>query len=113
MDLPYLKLGKTGSAKYRRPIRSAPMRAMLGKSAVEWTLKTRDPLKIVEAWKVKHAEFEALQAKAEGRTTNQIEWDMLHSAAVAHGLVQPGASKIGPVDSELESGRHAAFTAAA
>lgn len=113
MDLPHLKLAKTGNAKYRRRVTSAPMRAMLGKSAVEWSLKTRDPLKIVEAWKVRHAEFEAMEAKAEGRTTSQIEWDMLHSAAVAHGLAQPGASRIGPVDSELESGRHAAFTAAA
>lgn len=113
MDLPHLKLSKTGNAKYRRRITSPQLRAVLGKSAVEWSLKTRDPLEIVDAWKVQHAKFEAMQAKAEGRSTESVEWDMLLKAAVAHGLAEPNASKIGPVDSQLESGKFDAFTAAA
>ena len=44
MDLPHLKLADKGNAKYRRRVTSPQMRTMLGKSAVEWSLKTRDPL---------------------------------------------------------------------
>jgi hypothetical protein len=63
MDLPHLKLAKTGNAKYRRRITSPEMRVMLGRTAVEWSLKTRDPVKIVEAWKVAHAKFEGFCRK--------------------------------------------------
>lgn len=38
---------------------------------------------------------------------------MLVEAAVVHGLAPPNASKIGSVDSQLESGKFDAFTAAA
>ncbi len=113
MELPHLKIGKTGNAKYRRRVTSPQMRALLGKSAVEWSLKTRDPVKIVEAWKEANERFKALLAKAEGKTTDQVEWSILHKAAVAHGLVRPDASKIGPIDSDLEGGRFDAFTKAA
>jgi integrase len=113
MDLPHLKLAKTGNAKYRRRITSPEMRVMLGRSAVEWSLKTRDPVKIVDAWKVAHAKFEALQVKAEGTQIDQIEWSIAHTAAVAHGLAGPETSKIGPIDSEMEGGRFNAFTNAA
>lgn len=113
IDLPHLKLTKTGNAKYRRRVTSPPLRAVLGKSAVEWSLKTRDPLKILAAWKVEHAKFESMQAKAEGKDTANVEWAMLVKAAVEHGLALPNASKIGPVDSQLESGKFDAFTVAA
>jgi hypothetical protein len=113
MDLPHLKFVKTGNAKYRRRVTSPQMQAMLGTKAVEWTLKTRDPLKIVEAWKIAHSKFEALLAKAENTTIDQVSWDILHSAAVAHGIARPDASRIGPVDSNLEGGRFDAFTVAA
>lgn len=99
--------------RYRRRVTSGPMKALLGKSAVEWSLKTRDPAKIVEAWKEADTRFEALLAKAERATSGQLEWDTLRAAAVAHGLAAPNASQIGPVDSQLESGRFDAFTAAA
>lgn len=111
MDLPHLKQGKTGNAKYRRRVTSPQMQAMIGTKAVEWSLKTRDPLKILDAWKVAHAKFEALQAKAEGVTTDQVQWDILIKAAVDHGLARPEESKIGPVDFQLEGGRFDAFTA--
>jgi hypothetical protein len=81
MDLLHLKLEKTGNAKYRRRVTSPQMRALLGKSAVEWSLKTRDPLKIVEAWKEADARFEAMLAKAEGRETSQVEWESLVTLA--------------------------------
>ncbi|WP_237061338.1 tyrosine-type recombinase/integrase [Loktanella sp. M215] len=113
MDLPHLKLAPTGNAKYRRRVTSPQMRVMLGRSAVEWSLKTRDPLKILEAWKVEHARFEAMQAKADGTSTDQVEWSILHSAAVAHGLARPDTSKIGPIDHQADSGRFNAFTTAA
>lgn len=113
MDLPHLKLSKTGNAKYRRRVTSPQMRVILGKSAVEWSLKTKDPLKYQEAWEVQHARFEAMEAKAEGRETTQVEWDALAKAAVEHGLARPDAGQIGPVDSQLESGTFDAFTAAA
>jgi hypothetical protein len=109
-DLPHLKLAKTGNAKYRRRVTSPQMRAMLGKSNVEWSLKTRDPLKIVEAWKVANAKFEDMLSKAEGAATEQVEWDMQVKAAVAHGLARPDASQIGPVDFQLEGGRFDDFT---
>ncbi|MEL6450213.1 MAG: hypothetical protein AAFQ19_03055, partial [Pseudomonadota bacterium] len=83
MDLPHLKLGKSGNAKYRRRVTSPAMRAMLGKSAVEWSLRTRDPLKIVKAWEEAHARFEALEAKAGSKTTAQAAWDVTLEAAVA------------------------------
>ena len=89
------------------------MRVVLGKSAVEWSLKTSDPLKILDAWKAAHAKFEGMQTKAEGTATEQVEWDMLHSVAVAHGLARPEETKIGPVDSQLEGGRFDAFTKSA
>jgi hypothetical protein len=113
MELPHLKVGKAGNAKYRRRVKSPQMRAMLGKSAVEWSLKTKDPLKFKEAWEVQHARFEAMEAKAEGRETTQVEWEVLVKAAVEHGLARPDASQIGPIDSQLESGAFDAFTAAA
>lgn len=113
MDLPHLKMAATGNAKYRRRVTSPAMRDMIGKAAVEWSLKTRDPAKIVERWKEADARFEALLAKAEGTTSEQARWDLLRDAAVAHGLAAPDATKIGPVDHQLESGRFDAFTAAA
>lgn len=97
MELSHLKQGKTGNAKYRRRVTSKQMQAMLGAKAVEWSLKTKDPLKIVDAWKSAHARFEALEAKAEGLTSDQAEWDILQAAAVAHGLATPHAARIGPV----------------
>lgn len=110
MDLPHLKLGKTGNAKYRRRVTSPQMQTMLGKAAVEWSLKTRDPIKIVEAWKEAHARFEALEAKASGQTTEQTRWDILLEAAVEYGLAPADADKIGPIDAELEAGKFKAFT---
>ena len=109
----YLKLEETGNAKYRRPIRSEKLQVLLGKRAVEWSLKTRDPLKIVAAWEDAHAEFEALLAKAEAMTMEQIEWEKLHGTATDYGLAKPDTGKIGPVDSQLEAGRFAEFKAAA
>ncbi|MEM8692441.1 MAG: site-specific integrase [Pseudomonadota bacterium] len=109
MDLPHLKLAKTGNAKYRRRVTSEAMRAMLGKSAVEWSLKTRDPLKIVEAWKVAHARFETLEAKANNTTTDHVEWGIVQAAATKHGLARHDAARIGPVDVEKEAGLHTAF----
>ena len=113
IELQHLKLAKTGNAKYRRRVTSPAMQAMIGRSAVEWSLKTRDPQKIAEAWKVAHARFEALLAKAEGTQTDQVEWGILHNAAVTHGLARSDASKIGPIDSEMDLGRFDAFTVAA
>lgn len=110
MDLPHLKLGKSGNAKYRRRVTSPAMRAMLGKSAVEWSLRTRDPLKIVKAWEEAHARFEALEAKAGSKTTAQAAWDVTLEAAVAYGLATADAARIGPVDAEREQGRFKAFT---
>ncbi|MEP5633925.1 MAG: site-specific integrase [Tateyamaria sp.] len=112
MDLPHLKLAKTGNAKYRRRVTSVQMRAMLGKSAVEWSLKTRDPLKIVEAWKKTNAKFEALEAQAEGKTVPQSEWEITLAAAIEHGLANADATQIGPVDAEKEQGKFQAFTQA-
>jgi len=88
------------------------MRTMLGKSAVEWSLKTREPVKMLKAWEVAHARFEALEAKAEGKSMPQAEWDMVLAAAIEHGLAKPDATRIGPVDAEEESGRFKAFTEA-
>ncbi|WP_371156986.1 hypothetical protein [Jannaschia sp. 2305UL9-9] len=113
MELPHRKMAATGNAKYRRRVTSAAMRDMIGKAAVEWSLGTRDPAKIVDAWKKADARFEALRQKAEGKTSEQARWDLLRDAAVAHGLAAPDATKIGPVDHLLESGRFDAFTAAA
>jgi len=113
MNLPHLKMGKTGNAKYRRRITSPEMRAMLGVSAVEWSLRTRDPLTIAEKWKVLNDRFEALQVQAEGTNVDRAKWEVVSKAAEAHGLVTPGASKIGPVDFEFERGRFNAFTDAA
>jgi len=113
MELPHLKIGKAGNAKYRRRVTSPQMRTMLGKSAVEWSLKTKDPLKYKEAWEVQHARFEVLEAKAEGKETSQVEWEKLLDAAVTHGLARPDARKIGPIDSQMESGAFNSFTAAA
>ncbi len=112
MVLPHLKLGKTGNAKYRHRVTSPQMQTMLGKAAVEWSLKTRDPIKIVEAWKEAHARFQALEAKASGQTIKQTQWDVLSAAAVKHGLAPPDANKIGPVDAELEAGKFKALTEA-
>lgn len=109
----YLKLEETGNAKYRRPIRSEKLQVLLGKRAVEWSLKTRDPLKIVAAWEDAHARFEALLAKAEAMTIEQIEWEKLHGTATDYGLAKPDTGRIGPVDSQLEAGRFAEFKAAA
>ncbi|UWQ19285.1 hypothetical protein [Jannaschia sp. M317] len=89
MDLPHLKMTATGSAKYRRRVTSAPMKALLGKSAVEWSLKTRDPAEIVEAWKEANARFEAIRSKAEGKTLEQAQWELLRDAAVAQGWSAP------------------------
>jgi len=113
MELPHLKIGKTGNAKYRRRITSPQMRAMLGKSAVEWSLKTKDPLKFQEAWEVQHARFEAMESDADGRETSQVKWDELLKVAVEHGLARPDASQIGPIDSQKQSGTFDAFTDAA
>lgn len=110
MDLPHLKVGKTGNAKYRRRVTSPAMQTMLGRMAVEWSLKTRDPVQIVDAWKKAHGRFEALEAQAEGKTTTQAEWELLLRAAVAHDLAKPDAARIGPVDAETEQGRFQAFT---
>ncbi|MGH1417130.1 MAG: site-specific integrase [Pelagimonas sp.] len=112
MDLPHLKLANTGNAKYRRRVTSPQMRTMLGKSAVEWSLKTRDPLKIVEAWKEANAKFEALELQADGKTVMQSEWDVTLAAAVKNGLASVDATKIGPIDAELEQGKFKAFTQA-
>jgi hypothetical protein len=110
MDLPHLKLGKTGNAKYRRRVTSPAMQTMLGKMAVEWSLNTRDPVQIVDAWKKAHGKFEELEAQSEGKTTTQAEWELLLRAAVAHGLANPDAARIGPVDAENEQARFKAFT---
>lgn len=112
MDLPHLKMANTGNAKYRRRVTSAPMRAMLGKSAVEWSLKTRDPAKIVEAWRAANERFEALEAAAHGNSAPQSEWDIVMAAATAHGLVGSDVAKIGPINAEEERGRFKAFTEA-
>lgn len=112
MDLPHLKLAPTGNAKYRRRVTSPQMQTLLGVKVVEWSLKTRDPLKIVEAWKVHHARFEALEAKANRTSADQIEWDAMLAAAVAHGLARPGDIKVGPVPFE-DGLRFRAFTDAA
>lgn len=112
LELPYLKIGKAGNAKYRRKVTSEAMRAMVGKDAIEWSLKTKDPLKIVDAWKEAHTRFEALLAKAEETTVAHIEWEMLHKAAVEHGLVRPEATQIGPVDAEMHGALHSDFTSA-
>ena len=112
MDLPHLKMANTGNAKYRRRVTSAPMRAMLGKSAVEWSLKTRDPAKIVEAWRAANERFEALEVAAHGNSAPQSEWDIVMAAATAHGLVGSDVAKIGPINAEEERGRFKAFTEA-
>lgn len=67
MDLPHLKRAKTGNAKYRRRVTSPRMRVVLGKSAVEWSLKTRDPLKILDVWKAAHAKFEGYAVQSRER----------------------------------------------
>ena len=89
------------------------MQAALGVKAVEWSLGTKDPAQIYAAYSKAHAKFEAMEAKAEGATVDQVEWDMAHDAAVRHGLAEPGDQRIGPVDPMGEGNRFDAFTAAA
>jgi integrase len=109
MDLLYLVCRSNGVYAYRRRITSPQMQVACGTMMFDRSLKTRDPLKAAELWKVKNTEFEAMQAKADGTAVDQHEWKLLLAAAAAHGLARPDASKIGPVDYEMEHGRHMAF----
>jgi integrase len=113
LNLPHLKPAtSTANAKYRRRVPD-DLRAVFGKQNVEWSLKTKDPAKIIEAWNVAHARFEAMAARRSSISTSQIKWEMVQKAAIEHGLATPKDTQIGPVDFEQEQGRYLAFTNAA
>lgn len=109
MDLKYLKLSDSGgNAKYRRRVPEA-LQAEFGVKAVEWSLGTKDPLKIVQAYAKAHERFETKMSQLGGASRDQVEWDIALRAAVSHGLVPPEAGSIGPVDFEGETNKFNAF----
>jgi len=113
LDLPHLKPATaTANAKYRRRV-PEDLKVVFGKSAVEWSLGSKDPTEIYEAWKIAHAKFEAMAGRRSKVTTEQIKWEMAQKAAIEHGLATPRDTRIGPVDMEREQGRFQAFTEAA
>jgi uncharacterized heparinase superfamily protein len=100
LNLPHLKPAtSTANAKYRRRVPD-DLRAVFGKQNVEWSLKTKDPAKIIEAWNVAHARFEAMAARRSSISTTQIKWEMVQKAAIEHGLATLKDTQIGPVDFE-------------
>lgn len=113
LDLPHLKPATaTANAKYRRRVPDE-FRSVFGKSAVEWSLGTKDPLEIFKAWELAHARFEAVIERGSNVSANQLQWEMVLKAAIEHGLATPRDTKIGPVDFEAENGRYMAFAQAA
>ncbi len=110
LDLPHLKPATdTTNAKYRRRVPDHLV-AVFGKRNVEWSLKTKDPAKIIEAWEIAHARFEAMAARRTNVSLEQIKWEIVQKAAIEHGLATPRHTQIGPVDFEQEQGRYQAFT---
>ncbi|MEP3347730.1 MAG: hypothetical protein ABJN34_05100 [Litoreibacter sp.] len=89
------------------------LRAVFGSKVVEWSLKTKDPAKIIEAWNIAHARFEAMAARRSKVSNDQAKWEMAQKIVIEHGLATPRDTKIGPVDFEQEQGRYQAFTDAA
>ncbi|WP_278921141.1 DUF6538 domain-containing protein [Pseudophaeobacter profundi] len=110
LDLPHLKPATaTANAKYRRRV-PEDLRGVFGKNAVEWSLGTKDPAEIYEAWKIAHAKYEAMAGRRSKVSTEQIRWEIAQKAAIEHGLATPRDKRIGPVDLELEQGKYQDFT---
>ncbi|WP_417278651.1 tyrosine-type recombinase/integrase [Celeribacter sp.] len=112
MDLPYLKPATaTDNAKYRRRVPESYVN-VFGKKNVEWSLGTKDPLEIVEQWKIAHTRFEAMLTRKQDVSEEQIVWEMTHAIAMKYGLANATDSRIGPVDFEHEKGLFQRFTEA-
>jgi len=110
LDLPHLKPATaTANAKYRRRV-PEDLRGVFGKNAVEWSLGTKDPAEIYEAWKVAHAKYEAMAGRRSKVSTEQVRWEIAQKAVIEHGLATPRDKRIGPVDLELEQGKYQDFT---
>ena len=112
VDLPHLKPATaTSNAKYRRRV-PQNLRGIFRTQAVEWWLKTKDPMEVIEAWKVAHARFEAMAERGATVSSEQIKWEMAQKAAIEHGLASPRDTQVDPVDPEGEQRRFTEFTQA-
>ncbi|MBT9385456.1 hypothetical protein KM176_16400 [Pseudooceanicola sp. CBS1P-1] len=101
----------TANAKYRRRVPEG-LRNVFGRSAVEWSLKSKDPEVYLRNYDIEHQRFEAMAARKTAVSGDQIKWEMAQKAAIEHGLAKPSDVRIGPVDMEAEQARFQAFTQA-